>query len=171
MKFSTPDISFAPALVAAVLVMLALQGWLEYQLLAPVALEVRQLGADLQALDGARATVKPPMSPPLVRLQDILARLKQQPDLQARIERLHIIAVRNAVLLRKASYENQSKAGDILRHEIQADISGSYPALRQFLRELMAQDEALAVESLEFSRPVGSVGIRAQVRLVLFSKP
>jgi hypothetical protein len=171
MKFSTPEISFAPALVAAVLAMLALQGWFEYQLLAPVAVEVRQLGADLQALDSTRATVKPPVSPPQVRLQGILARLEQQPDLQARIERMHIIVARNAVVLRKASYQNQSNVGDILRHEIQADLSGSYPALRQFLRELMAQDEALAVESLEFSRPVGSVGIRAQVRLVLFSKP
>jgi hypothetical protein len=84
---------------------------------------------------------------------------------------MHKIVDQNAVVLRKASYQNKSDTGVVLRHEIQADLSGSYPALRQFLRELTAQDEALAVESLEFSRPAGSVGIRAQVRLVMFSKP
>ena len=166
-----PVIPFSAAMAAAVLAMLALQGWFEYRLLAPVAAEVSQLGADLQALGRARATVKPPVSPPQARLQDVLARLAQQPDFQARIVRMHKIVDQNSVVLRKASYESQSNGGDILRHEIQADLIGSYPALRGFLRELMAQDEAMAVESLEFSRPVGSVGIRAQVRLVMFSKP
>lgn len=171
MKSSMPVISFSAALAAAVLAMLALQGWFEYRLLAPVAAEVKQLGADLQALSSTRATVKPPVSPPQARLQDILARLAQQPDLQERIERMHKIVDQNAVVLRKASYQSQSNGGDILRHEIQADLIGSYPALRGFLRELMVQDEAMALEALEFSRPAGSVGIRAQVRLVMFSKP
>lgn len=171
MKFSMPVIQFAAALVVAALSMLALQGWFEYRLLAPFAAEVRQLGADLQALGRARVTAKSPVSPPQARLNDIQARLAQQPDLHARIVRMHKIVDQNAVVLRKASYQSQSGGGEILRHEIQADLIGSYPALRGFVRELMAQDEALAVESLEFSRPVGSVGIRAQVRLVMFSKP
>lgn len=162
---------FRTALAVLVVGMLALQCWIEYRLLVPLRAHVQQLDADFSALRNTRATLTPTVSPPQARLQEILARLTQQPDNQARIEHMHQIAAQNAVLLRKVSYQKQSSPGAILRHEIQADLSGSYPAIRQFLHELMAQDEALAVESLEFSRLAGSVGVRAQVRLVMFSKP
>ena len=52
--------------------------------------------------------------------------------------------------------------------KIQADLAGAYPAIRQFLRALLAQDQAAAVDSLEFSRPPGSGGVRAQVRMTLY---
>ena len=69
--------------------------------------------------------------------------------------------------------------GAIVRHEMTADLGGSYPAIRQFLRALLAEDQAVAVEALEFSRPGGSVGnagsagssaVRAQVRMALYSR-
>ncbi len=168
MKSSWPIPAFA---VGLALIMLALQGWVEYQLLMPLSAQVKQLGQDIQAQRNSHVKPIAPVSPAHARLQDILARLAQQPADQARVERLHKIAAQHTVLVRKASYQNKSTAGSISRHEIQADLSGSYPAIRQFLRDLMAQDESLALESIELSRPAGSAGIRAQVRLVLFSKP
>jgi hypothetical protein len=163
--------SFAMGLALAVLTLLALQGWVEYRLLMPLGVQVQQLGQNFQTLRNTTATTALQVSPPQARLQAILARLGQQPVNQVRIVRMHEIAVKNAVQLRKANYQNKSVMGSIQRHEIQADLSGSYPAIRQFLRDLMAQDDAWALESIELSRPAGSAGIRAQVRMVLFSQP
>jgi hypothetical protein len=171
MKASLPVPGFAMGLLLAVLALLALQAWVEYRLLMPLGAQVQQLTQDIQTLRKTTAAVTVPVSPPQARLRDILLKLGQQPDDQTRIERLHRIAAQNAVLVRKASYQNKSKQGSVSRHEVQADLGGSYPAIRQFLRELMVQDEALALESIELSRPAGSTGIRAKVRLVLFSYP
>ena len=162
---------FFSALVLLVAAMLALQGWVEYRLLLPISAQVQKLEADFSVRRSTRAALASTASPPQIRLQDILVRLAQQPKNQVRIERMHQIAAQSAVVLRKASYQKQSGAGVVVRHEIQADLSGSYPAIRQFLSELMAQDEALALESLEFSRLAGSMGVRAQVRLVMYSNP
>lgn len=171
MKLSWPNPGFAVGIALAVLTLLALQAGLEYRLLLPLGAQVRQLSQEVQTLRQNKPGATAQVSLPQARLQAILARLEQQPIAQARIERMHKIAAQNAVLVRKASYQNKSNLGSVSRHEVQADLSGSYPAIRQFLRDLMAQDEALALESIEFSRPAGSASVRAQVRLVLFSSP
>lgn len=156
-----------PILVAlAVVAMLGLQGWVEYGLLAPLAGDNVKLSARIQQLRSEPATQS--ASPPKARLDEILSRLQDQDATRLRIERLHKIAEENGVVLRKASYKSQTLPGDISRHEIQADLAGAYPAIRQFLRALLAQDQAVAVESLELSRPPGSSGVRAQVRLALY---
>lgn len=164
-----PAPGFAAAMVLAVVAMLALQAWVEYRLLPPQARQVQQLNQSVQTLRQASTTQ--PAAAPQQRLQAVLARLATLPTNQERIQRLHALAAQSAVNVSKASYQNKSAVGDVTRHEVQADLSGSYPALRQFLRDLLAQDEALALESLEFSRPGGRAGVRAQVRLVLFSAP
>ncbi|MDD5029941.1 MAG: hypothetical protein PHH58_10645 [Rhodoferax sp.] len=171
MKSSWPQPIFAVVIALALLVMLALQGWVEYSVLAPVRTQVQQLQQEVAALRKTAGASAQPVSPPQARLKSILARLGQQPNTRTRVQRLHTIAAHNAVLVRKASYQNKIDSGAMARHEVHADLSGSYPAIRHFLRELMAQDEALALQSIELSRPVGSTGVRAQVRLVLFSNP
>lgn len=157
----------------AVVVMLGLQGLIEYRMVAPLETDAAKLYEDIQHLRSNPTPEAPSRLRTTVRLDEILARLEKQDANDARIERLHQMADDNGVVLRKASYRNQTIAGDISRHEIQADLAGVYPAIRQFLRDLLAQDEAAAVESLEFSRPhasVGSAGVRAQVRLTLYSR-
>ncbi|OIN92195.1 MAG: hypothetical protein AUJ20_08530 [Comamonadaceae bacterium CG1_02_60_18] len=171
MKLPWPMPGFAAAMTLAVVAMLALQAWVEYRWLPPQAAQMRQLEQSVQAHRIASATRAAPVAAPQERLQGILARLAQVPSAQERIERIHKIAADQAVVVRKASYHKNSVSGLVVRHEVQADLSGGYPAIRQFLRELMKQDEALAIESIELSRPAGSVGVRAQVRLVLFSPP
>lgn len=169
MKLPMPG--FAAATALAVLAMLALQAWVELRLLPPQVAQVRQMAQSVQALRHASATQDQPVAAPQQRLQTLLARLAALPGTPERIQRMHKIAAAQAVLVRKASYHKNSVSGLVVRHEVQADFSGSYPAIRQFLRDLMAQDEALALESIELSRPAGSTGVRAQVRLVLFSAP
>ena len=103
-----------------------------------------------------------------MQLDVILSRLEGEDDTKARIERLHQVAAAHGVQLRKASYKTLALAAGLSRHEVQADVAGTYPALREFLRDLLEQDPAAAFESLEFSRPPGSAGVRAQLRLGLY---
>jgi Tfp pilus assembly protein PilO len=153
----------------ALLIMLGLQALFEFQLFAPKVAEVRQLSEDIQTLQGRSAEQLKLVSQPQARLQEVLTRLERQPSNQVRIERMHRIADQNNVMLRKVGYQSKPQSGGLTRHEVQADLSGDYPAIRQFLRSLLSRDEALALEAIEFSRPSGNTGVRAQVRLVLFS--
>ena len=167
-----------PALLAiAALAMLGLQAAIEYRLLAPMANDAARLGEAIRTLRVGSAPPGPPDStgtptataPDLKqRLDAVLGHLRGSDATAARVERLHRIADQSGVLLRKASYLDEPAPGEVGRHEIQAELAGAYPAIRQFLRELSVQDLALAVESLEFSRQPGAAGVRAQVRMVLY---
>lgn len=160
-----------PILVAlAVLAMLGLQGLVEYTLFATLTADSAKLGQDIKRLQ--TQSTKPLQSTTQLRLDDVLSQLQDQNKISDRIKRLHKIAEENSVTLRKAGYASQHMPGDILRHEIQADLAGAYPAIRQFLRAVLAQDQAAAIESLEFGRLNGTVGVggvRARVRLTLYA--
>lgn len=177
MKFSNLALPPFPVLVALSLVaMLGLQGFVEYGLLAPLAADTAKLGDDIQRLRTQSAFEPPSVPKTQAQLDDILSRLQAPDATTARIERLHQIAGEYGVVLRKASYRSQAVPGAIVRHEMTADLGGAYPAIRQFLRALLAEDQAVAVEALEFSRPGGGVGstgssaVRAQVRMALYSR-
>ena len=174
MKLSNRVLPPFPIIIAlAVVAMLGLQALLEFRLLAPQAAQVLKLTQDVKRVRAMPASEAPSPPKTTARLDDILSRLDQQDSNDVRIERLHEMADTNGVAVRKASYLNKVLPGNISRHEIQLDLAGTYPAIRQFLRAVLAQDEAAAVESLEFSRPtggVGSAGVRAQVRLTLYSR-
>lgn len=161
---------FAALVALALLAMLGLQTALQSRLLAPRLAEVAQLARTLKEQQHSAHDKRAPLAPPQVRLEAVLARLGLQPANQARVERLHKIAEQQAVTLRKASYLSKAQGGGILRHEIQADLGGSYPAIREFLQALLQQDDGAALESVEFSRPPGGTGVRTQVRLVLYSR-
>ena len=171
MKLSNRVLPPFPIIIAlAVVAMLGLQALLEFRLLAPQAAEVVKLTQDVKQARAMPAPEAPSRPKTTARLDDILSRLDQQDSNDERIERLHDMADTSGVAVRKASYQNKALPGNISRHEIQLDLAGAYPAIRQFLRAVLAQDEAAAVESLEFSRPTGGVGVRAQVRLTLYSR-
>ncbi len=163
--------------VLAALAMVGLQAAFEYQLLAPIARDVTRLSEEIHALRARQATARQTDASTTqraaardvnARLDSVVGQLQRREATAARIETVHRIADQQGVVLRKASYQVHPAPGEIGRHEIQADLAGTYPAIRQFLRELMVQDQALALESLEFGRHVGAAGVRAQVRIALY---
>ena len=169
MKLIDLPVRSLPVLVALALVaMLGLQGLIEYRLLAPLAGEVAKLSQDLQQGRTRAASGSPARPKTALRVEEIMSQLHDQSATAERIERLHQVADQNAVVLRKAGYRSQAMQGDLWRHEIQAEIVGTYPAIRQFLRTLMAQDDAATLDLIEFSRPVGGTGVRAQLRMSLY---
>ena len=163
-----PRPSVRVLLLAALLALGGLQVAFELRLLAPLKGRVVVLEEAVQHLPARPSgdVAAPPKTQ--LQLDAILLRLEGDDATQARIERLHQTAAAHGVLLRKANYKTLALAAELSRHEVQADVSGSYPAIREFLRELLEQDPAVAIESLEFSRPPGAIGVRAQVRLALY---
>jgi Tfp pilus assembly protein PilO len=169
MSLSFVKTPFAMVVSMAMVLMLGAQAVFEYAWLAPQAAVLTQLRQDIKDQQRKTLSQTATVSEPKARLDAILQRLQQQPASDARILRLHQLAALQGVLVRKASYKHQQQAGNIARLEVQTDLSGGYPAIRLFLHELLLQDEAAALESVEFSRPAGNVGVHAQVRLVFFS--
>ncbi len=168
--------AFPVLITLAVAAMLGLQGLVEYRLLEPLSDTSARLSDSIHRLRAKAATNTPTSPKASAQLEDIMARLDTQDVTTARIERLHQMAAQHGVLLRKASYRSQAAPGNLVRHEMTADISGAYPDIRQFLRTLLAQDQAVAVDALAFSRPNGGLaggaaaGVRAQLRLSLYSR-
>ncbi len=172
MNFVTlPKATFVTALVALLLLMLGLQGVFEYRWVAPEVAELAQLKQDiLRDQQRHKLAQTATAAEPKARLDAVLQRLQQQPAGDARLLRLHQLATQQGVLVLKASYKHLRQPGQISRLEAQLDLNAGYPAIRLFLHELLLQDEAVALESVEFSRPTGNVGVHAQVRLVFFSE-
>ncbi len=158
-------LSFSAGVVLTVLVMLGLQAWLHDQWIAPRVAELDQLAQATK--DQQRKTVAPGVSQTTARLNDLLSRLQKQPANETRLLHLHQLAAKQGVVWHKADYQTQPQSGGMVRLEIRADLSGTYPDIRLFLRDLMQQDEAAAIESLEFKRV--NAGVHALVRLVLYS--
>lgn len=165
-QFSLPPISVFAAL--AVVAMLGLQGSIEYWLIAPLQVDVARLSQDVQqrrARTASEVTAKPKAA---LRLEEALSHLHNQNASNLRVEKLHQFADENGVVMRKASYKNHALQGDLARQEIQAEVAGAYPGVRQFLRTVLAQDDAATLDLIEFSRLVGGGDVRAQVRMSLY---
>ena len=95
--------------------------------------------------------------------------LKRQPAEMDRILKLHQDAAKNNVRIRKSNYQKTLMPGGIMRTEMQSDVSGSYPAIRQYLRAVEANDPATAIDGISFSRPAAGAEVRAQIRFVLYA--
>jgi hypothetical protein len=161
----------------AIALLVGLQCIFEVAVLKPLHQDVQNLATQLQQLQSNTKNT-PPEPPKLaVQLEQVLQQLEASDTITQRLEALHRLADQNGIVLRKASYRTQQVAVNLHRDEMTADLVGSYPGIRQFLRQAQGQDQAIAIESIEFSRPnMSGAGtpvnvVRAQVRLALYSHP
>ncbi len=169
MKFARLSLPSLPVLaVLAVMALLGLQGAVEYWLMAPLKADTVKLTQEVTSLRMQQPSGSPLQSKTEARFGQILEHLEGPRITRIRVERLHALADQNNVVMRKASYRNASTPGDIDHQELQIELAGAYPSIRLFLRAVLEEDSAAAIESLEFSRPSGSGGVRAQVRMALY---
>jgi Tfp pilus assembly protein PilO len=161
-----PSISVFAAL--AVVAMLGLQALLEDQLIGPLQQEVTSLSQGVQQRRARAVSGAPAQPKAALRLQEVLSHLPKQNANALRVGKLHQFADENGVVLRKVNYKNHALQGDLARQEIQAEVAGPYPGIRQFLRTVLTQDEAATLDLIEFGRPVGGSDVRAQVRVSLY---
>jgi hypothetical protein len=111
------------------------------------------------------------------RVEDLQKQMEGRSRLAARLEQLHRIAVEYGVRIGKANYLMQAAdraAGGIGRYDMRFETEASYYELRFFLRDLLAADPQLALESIELRRPpsggynAGGKPILAIVHIVMY---
>jgi Tfp pilus assembly protein PilO len=149
----------------------ALQAMVEYGLLKPLAGQLDQLSAENQRKHKNTVEKGHEVPKTLVQMNAILLRLPGSSQTNDRLKLLHQKAERYGVLLRKVSYRDFVLAGPMVRKEMLVDFSGTYPSVREYLRSVLVDDEAIAVDALEFNRSAEGTGgqVRGQVRLALYS--
>ena len=159
-------------IVLALGLMLGLQLVFEQALIQPQAQATEALKTRAQSAQSSRTLQQRPLL--AEQLEGVLARIPLQQDTNLRIHQLHQMADQNRVDIRKATYTPNAKNTTMPRHEMAMELAGTYPDIRHFLRDLQAQDEAFAIDSVEFSRPNSQSmaspagGVRARLQAALY---
>jgi hypothetical protein len=117
--------------------------------------------ANRQAAAARRALV------PLVRERVRKPVALPRERVEAALPRLFAAAHHHGLALDEGRYAETGKRGDARLH-IDLPVSGAYPALRAFLAEVLDDNPALELESLELTREdIGTTELEAHLRFVL----
>jgi len=103
------------------------------------------------------------------RLNLDLGALRQLPNMDERIDRFHQVASAHTIKIKKINYLRVNMPGDLMRTEMQAELSGTYPTIRNFLRGIAAKDPAIAIDSVAFSRDTVNSEVRVQIKFLVYS--
>jgi len=154
--------------VAALLLVLALPGLLWWQLLLPKQMSVHRLQQEIARLRAEKKGGSLPL--PQVQLADLMEDLKTVNGLSGRVGLVHRLLKDNGVAILSAAYKlAPGDASGIGRYEMQLETDGPYYGLRLFLRALLEKDTAIALEAIDFRRPVGGGNnVRATLKLVMY---
>lgn len=142
-------------------------------LLLPASEEGDNLGNELQQMERKLGTsVSPAQSVATLRrqLDEFLASLPKQDQINAQLTLLHELAGRHRLVLRNGEYRTTTgKAGVIGRLQITVKTGGSYTDIRRFMQELPTVLPAVAVSRLSMSRQKPSdVALETNVEFALF---
>ena len=164
------------SLIRWVVIVLALASpvlfWNQWLMPRQQALSTMQRDIDRLRAEEINAGDAEQASSPQTQLAEIMQRLESSEQLPERVERLHGLLRNCGVTLLKASYKlAPGGAARIGRYEIQLDVEGPYYGVRLFSRDMLFQDETIALESLDLHRQPGGGGrIRSTMRWVMFVK-
>jgi hypothetical protein len=145
-----------PAALGSGLLLAALAGDMLVNKPLEEDLATRQVAAARHALlPNARERVRKPVALPRARVETALPRL-------------FAAAHHHGLVLDEGRYAETGKSGDGRRLHIDLPVSGTYPALRAFLAEVLDDNPALLLESLELSREdIGEKELEAHLRFLL----
>ncbi len=111
------------------------------------------------------------------RIDALQEQMKHHDRLSARLEQLHRIAGEYGIRMVKVGYQIhpvEAAVDGIGRYDVRLETDAAYYALRFFLRDLLAADPLLALESLELRRPsaggynAGGNSILATLHIVMY---
>ena len=164
MSLWTLQSSRAPLKSLLLLAMLSVQLWLSFSFFpnltdSPLPTVVVR---DPSPIDEKNESLKQ-------RLNLDLGALRQLPSMDERIDRFHQIASAHTIKIKKINYLRVNMPGDLMRTEMQAELSGTYPTLRKFLRGIEAKDPAIAIDSVAFSRDAVNSEVRVQIKFLVYS--
>lgn len=129
----------------------------------------RPLHAELARLEAARSA-QPTASVPTRNLAqemtELLRNLPREAEFAGQLARIHQIARRQGVALRRGGYDFSSEShGRIGRQQMSFQAQAPYTSVRGFLREALVAMPALVLEEVVIMRPQGEAdGIEASLR-------
>lgn len=161
-----------PGAAAAALLAGTLAVWLAVE--RPAAAQARQLASDNEQLyaqwrllpSTAMAASAPPESP----LRRFRARLPHESRITAELGRIHSAAERNGFQLERGEFKITSAADDpVAQYAMVLPVRAEYRALRKFVREVLRDQPAIALEEISLRRddPKSPI-VEARLRFVLF---
>lgn len=111
--------------------------------------------------------------PPSARLDQFYAGFPEAGEIPAVIRSLLEIAGKHALALDQGQYRLVSEPGGmVMRYQMKLPVRGTYPQLRAFVEQALAQLPALALDSVEFRREaVGAAGLESVVEFSLYVRP
>lgn len=155
---------------AMLLLVMALPGLLWWQLLLPKLESAHRLQQNITNVRATSAKMQP-HAPPQMQLTNLMNHLDTVRDLPVKVELVHNLLRENGVYIVKAAYKLVSGgATGIGRYEMQFQTVGPYYGVRLFLRTLLAEDASIAVDAVNFQRPLGSSNssIQTALKLVIY---
>lgn len=162
-------------LPGAVASMLALALLAHHLLVAlPDGQRMTALQRDVEDL---QARARPGSDPRQLRLADeqldlqaFEARFPDERRLTTILARVTVLAARSGVAIERAEFKFERRSGDLLnRYVMQLPLQADYRALRRFLRDLLREQRAIALDEVTVRREDSKQStVQAQVRLVLY---
>jgi Tfp pilus assembly protein PilO len=163
-----------PGLVSALLLAVCAMAWIAVE--EPAMQRVAELRSDNEQLVArARDAVQRPVA--VESTQAALAHFDERfPDerrITAALARLRAVAARSGIALERGEFKVQAGSDDALaQYAMVLPVKAEYRALRRFVRELLREQPAIALDEVSVRRDdAKSPLVEAQLRLVLFVAP
>lgn len=156
--------------VAMLLLVMVLPSLLWWQLLVPKRESAHRLQQNIAHIRSTSAKMQPHVLPQR-QLTDLMSHLGTVRDLPVKVEMVHNLLRNNGIYIVKAAYNLvPGGANRIGRYEMQFQAVGPYYGVRLFLRALLAKDTSIAIEAVDFRRPIGggNNNIQAALKLVIY---
>lgn len=158
------------ALAIALVLLAAGVYWLG---VVPMGERLVALRGEQQALLAKRVLPERPGQDAQGRIDALQQRLADEPRTLAAIASIHEAARSHGVVLARGEYRLLPQArSPWLRYQITLPASGTYPALRLWLAEVMETEPAASLDALSLRREAtGDAMVEARVRLTLYRSP
>lgn len=136
----------------------------------PARHQAADLQAQLAALDVARANLRDPVHTPATQAGEFLNQFPKRAELPAVVAALGASANKAGVTLEEGTYTWRAQKGAALaRYVIDLPVKGSYPAIRQFVSNVLVAVPAASLDTLRLERREVVEGtVEARLRFTVF---
>lgn len=162
-----------PGLAALALLGALAVAWLAVE--RPAVERLAALQAERVALQARLREADAPAAPAdaAATLAGFEARFPEPQQITAVLARVHALAGRHGIALERGEFKLDAATDDTLeRYAMVLPLKAEYRAVRRFVRDLLREQPALALEEVGLRRDdAGSAVVEARLRFVLFVKP
>ena len=163
----------APGLVGLALLFFGLAFYLSA--IRPVQTQLNDLQRDVAAFKSAKQTtaanqVEELKSGPAEQLSAFYKYFPKSSSAPDSLAKLYEVAQAQGLMLDQGEYRLvHDRNGRLLRYEVTLPVKGTYPQMRKFMSQLLADIPYLSLDSVTFQRQkVGDATLESQIRFTLY---